>query len=188
MASRALTHEVHQHLARAGPGRCARTGAACRAAASRRDVLADDALSMLRHVRDGVVEVDHLGRDLRLAAEGQQLRGQGGGTRRGARRSARSADSRSSAEPDASVSHHPLITVSRLLKSCATPPASCPIASIFWAWRSCASRCALLGHVADEPGEVADAVADERRDHHFHRETASRRCGRRPTARAAGPR
>ena len=29
--------------------------------------------------------------------------------------------------------------VSRLLKSCATPPVSCPTASIFCAWRSCSS-------------------------------------------------
>ena len=32
-----------------------------------------------------------------------------------------------------------MIAVSRLLKSWAMPPASRPIASIFWAWRSCAS-------------------------------------------------
>ena len=36
----------------------------------------------------------------------------------------------------------PLITVSRLLKSWATPPASRPIASIFWACCSCISRLA----------------------------------------------
>ena len=35
----------------------------------------------------------------------------------------------------------PMITASRLLKSCATPPVSWPIASIFCAWRSCASSC-----------------------------------------------
>src|SRR3989442_8412772 len=35
---------------------------------------------------------------------------------------------------------YPLITVRRLLKSWAMPPASCPIASIFWDWRNCASR------------------------------------------------
>ena len=34
----------------------------------------------------------------------------------------------------------PRMAVSRLLKSCATPPASCPTASIFCAWRNCASR------------------------------------------------
>src|SRR2546426_4706857 len=35
---------------------------------------------------------------------------------------------------------NPMITVRRLLKSCAIPPASRPIASIFCAWRNCASR------------------------------------------------
>src|SRR5438034_138269 len=33
----------------------------------------------------------------------------------------------------------PRIAVSRLLKSWAIPPASCPTASIFWDWRSCSS-------------------------------------------------
>ncbi len=33
----------------------------------------------------------------------------------------------------------PMMTVSRLLKSCATPPARVPIASIFWACRNCSS-------------------------------------------------
>ena len=32
---------------------------------------------------------------------------------------------------------YPMMAVRRLLKSCATPPASVPMASIFWAWRSC---------------------------------------------------
>ncbi len=36
----------------------------------------------------------------------------------------------------ASMSMLPRITVSRLLKSCATPPVSWPTASIFWAWAS----------------------------------------------------
>ena len=31
------------------------------------------------------------------------------------------------------------MTLSRLLKSCARPPVSWPMASSFWAWRSCAS-------------------------------------------------
>ncbi len=36
-------------------------------------------------------------------------------------------------------SPYPLMTVSRLLKSCATPPASRPTASSFWAWRNWSS-------------------------------------------------
>ena len=37
-------------------------------------------------------------------------------------------------------SEYPEITISRLLKSWAMPPARRPTASIFWAWRSCCSR------------------------------------------------
>ena len=37
-------------------------------------------------------------------------------------------------------SPYPRMAVSRLLKSCAMPPASRPTASIFWAWTSCSSR------------------------------------------------
>ena len=33
----------------------------------------------------------------------------------------------------------PVMTVRILLKSCAMPPVSWPTASIFWAWRNCAS-------------------------------------------------
>ena len=39
------------------------------------------------------------------------------------------------------VSRLPRITVSKLLKSCATPPVSWPIVSIFCAWRSRSSVC-----------------------------------------------
>ena len=42
----------------------------------------------------------------------------------------------------------PRMTVSTLLKSCATPPASCPTASSFCAWRSCSSSRRCCGHVA----------------------------------------
>jgi len=40
-----------------------------------------------------------------------------------------------------SSSPWPVITVSRLLKSCATPPASRPMLSIFCDWRTCSSSC-----------------------------------------------
>ena len=40
-------------------------------------------------------------------------------------------------------SMNPIIDVSRLLKSCATPPASLPMLSTFCDWRSCSSSCAL---------------------------------------------
>ena len=42
----------------------------------------------------------------------------------------------------------PMMTVRMLLKSWAMPPVSWPIASIFWAWRSCCSSLHALGHVA----------------------------------------
>ena len=41
--------------------------------------------------------------------------------------------------PPSSTSLYPMMTVSRLLKSWATPPASWPTASIFWACRNCSS-------------------------------------------------
>ena len=79
-----------------------------------------------------------------LAAEGQQLAGQ--------RRRALAGLLRSrSSDPRAGIAGRPVVragircsrrsTVSRLLKSCATPPASRPTASIFCAWRNWASSC-----------------------------------------------
>ncbi len=47
-----------------------------------------------------------------------------------------------------SRSQWPLIAVSRLLKSCATPPASWPTACIFWDWTNCASS--VFSSVASE--------------------------------------
>ncbi|KAG1231823.1 hypothetical protein G6F68_019171 [Rhizopus microsporus] len=40
-----------------------------------------------------------------------------------------------------SNSRLPEIPISRLLKSWASPPASCPTASIFWLWRKVSSAC-----------------------------------------------
>ena len=66
----------------------------------------------------------------------------------------------------------PPMIISRLLKSCAMPPVSLPIASIFCAIASCSRACdqfllrvAPLGRVADDVGEadqVAVVVADHR--------------------------
>ncbi len=52
----------------------------------------------------------------------------------------------------AMVSSPPMMTVRRLLKSWATPPVSCPTASIFWDWNSASrasssSRCEFLRSV-----------------------------------------
>ena len=65
-------------------------------------------------------------------------------TRAVARSAARARSSNSAAVPassagDRSSSAFPRMTVSRLLKSCAIPPASRPTASIFWPWRRCSS-------------------------------------------------
>ena len=46
------------------------------------------------------------------------------------------------------------MTVSRLLKSCATPPVSWPIASIFCAWRSASSVLPLVGAVHHDAGHA----------------------------------
>jgi hypothetical protein len=62
------------------------------------------------------------------------------------------------------------MTISRLLKSCATPPVSWPMASSFWDWNSVSPRAleCLLGFAAladvardlGEPDQLAGAVAD----------------------------
>ncbi len=50
-----------------------------------------------------------------------------------------SRNSGSEAACSAAISRLPMMMPSRLLKSCATPPVSWPTASIFTAWRNCAS-------------------------------------------------
>ena len=76
----------------------------------------------------------------------------------------------SSASSPSTRSAMPLITVSRLLKSCATPPARRPTISIFCACCSCSSSCrcsvmsaavptrryTLAGVVVDVEGAIAD--------------------------------
>jgi len=54
-----------------------------------------------------------------------------------------------------------------LLKSCATPPASCPMASIFCEWRSWSSRFFPFRNVAghtDQSGNVAVSIMKRRLD------------------------
>ena len=55
--------------------------------------------------------------------------------------------------------------MSRLLKSWAMPPASWPIASIFWDWRSCSSSWLALGDVGDRAldDDLAGALVGEQR-------------------------
>ena len=69
----------------------------------------------------------------------------------------------------------PRMTVRMLLKSCATPAASRPTASIFCAWRSSFSSRIAIGDVLEDEqliGLVAE-FEDLRRDQHFAR---ARRC------------
>ena len=83
-----------------------------------------------------------------LAAEGQQLARQvGGALGRPSRSPGRSAQCRVvglEALQQASRNSR-RSPISRLLKSCAMPPASRPTASIFWAWRSCCSKALFVG-------------------------------------------
>ena len=64
-----------------------------------------------------------------------------------------------------SIWARPLITVSRLLKSCATPPASRPIASIFWdcrRWSSSRFRSVTSTNVARSAVPCRHDVTDIR--------------------------
>ena len=136
------------------------------------DVLADDAPQQLHRMGDHFVQVENFGLADLPAAERQQLRGQ---TRRLVRPRTRSParNPRRFGAPSASIaimSAYPWITVSRLLKSCATPPASRPTASSFCDCRNCSSSELLLRDVAvdrDRPADAALAVPQRRRpDHH----------------------
>ena len=119
---------------------------------------AERAREQALHVAHHVVQVDlrrcaHL-----LAAEGEQLAGERRATLHRLADVAhvlaqlalrRQLGSRASAAA-------PSTTLSRLLKSWATPPASRPTASIFCAWRSCASTLALASPQALLVGDVVD--------------------------------
>ena len=93
---------------------------------------------------DELVGVDDLRLERLLAREGEQPAGQGGGALRALQRHLLGARHARRPRPTAAdsgscrpiMSRPPSTTVSRLLKSCATPPVSWPTASIFCAWRS----------------------------------------------------
>ena len=103
------------------------------------DVVADDPAQHRLHVGDDLVEVEHARVQHLPAAEGQQLARER--RRPGAAARAISASSSRAVARRAGSRRSRAITVSRLLKSCATPPASRPIASIFSASASrCSSR------------------------------------------------
>ena len=100
-----------------------------------RDVLADDPAQQAAISVHDVLRFTQPGLQDLLAAEREELAGQ----RRGAVRRAadlghvQPARGRASSSPASSSSALPRIAVSRLLKSWAIPPASCPTASIFCA-------------------------------------------------------
>ncbi len=136
--------EVEQRVSRAGRGRPRPASSPASSSVldldrPRRSVPAQQARAMPTHQR---VEVERLRLQRLPAREGEQLLGQRGAAlgrrRRSSRRSRRSVG-RPSGQRSAASRALPMMTVSRLLKSCATPPVSWPTASIFCAWRSCAS-------------------------------------------------
>ena len=90
---------------------------------------------------DQLVDVDALRPERLLAREGEQAAGQIGAAECRVERLVRQlVDCRR--RPffrSRSRSRLPMMTPSILLKSCAMPPVRLPIASIFWAWCSCAS-------------------------------------------------
>ena len=129
--------EVHEHLldlARVGRTR-PRSGASTVTSSTSSPITRGQ--HRLRFGHHGVQVEDPRLQDL-APAEGQQLPGEGGRAVGGV------ADLASCGAPPASPaarsrrssSLYPMITLSRLLKSWATPPASWPMASIFCDWRS----------------------------------------------------
>ena len=117
---------------------------------------------MLATVR---VQVERLGLQHLPTAEREQLARE---RRRARRRLADLEDvvapsRRSASVASSSSSTLQLIAVSRLLKSCAMPPASCPTASIFCAWRSWAASSARSETSLTVPTQrtgLPDLVAD----------------------------
>ena len=110
-----------------------------------------------------------------LAAEGQELARQGGGPVRRAvgspPRRARVSGPPGCSRAAARCSR--VMTVRRLLKSWAMPPASRPTASIFCDWRSCSSSARALGHVADEADDDRSLVRLDRAQADIGRELAA---------------
>ena len=161
IASRALTARLSDHLLDlAGVGHdAAERGVELEPERDRaRRRARRSMLPMLVHDR---VEVDEPRLQHLLAAEREQLARQRRGRACAApadllrRRSRRGSAVRGLA---AAARRSPGSTVSRLLKSWAMPPASRPTASIFCAWRSCASRSSARSRPGGRPGGTAAAV------------------------------
>ena len=143
---------------------------------SRLDRRAQDRLDHLRHRLDAGADTEDLraatAAGARRPAAAWSAARRGRPSRRSPGRSARAAPRH--ARLCAASPRRTRMTVSRLLKSCATPPVSRPIASSFCAWAS-ASACALhlvlrplaLGDVAGDLGEadVPPCLVVDRVDH-----------------------
>jgi len=115
------------------------------------DVLAEQAPQHPVHVRDHGIDVEHLGSEHLPAAERQQLPRELRGPKPRVPDFLGVLAPRSPGGVLCSSSWvEPRMAVSRLLKSWAMPPASCPTASIFCDWRSCSSswRCALTSRAS----------------------------------------
>ena len=135
-----VNRKVHQHLAELsgidldsadvlieGDGQC--------------DILAYHPAQQCLGFLDDFIDIQHFGQEDALPAEGQQLAGQCRGSFAGPVNRFEAFGVRivvgKSRERDLAVTG---ITVSKLLKSWATPAANCPTASIFCAWRNWSSR------------------------------------------------
>ncbi len=107
------------------------------------DIFADQPAQQPVHLEDQVVEHQDAGFDDLPAGEGQQLAGQAAGAASGLDQFVHigAYGMLVWAGTSCAISAWPIMIVSRLLKSCATPSASRPMLSIFCAWSSCASRC-----------------------------------------------
>ena len=119
------------------------------------DGLAQRAAQEVGDAADELVGIDRLGRQRLLARESQQpmrqrRRALGAVDRRIDR--ARARWSRRAPGARLSRLRAEMITASMLLKSCASPPVSWPIASIFWVWRSCASTPLALQRLLHQLG------------------------------------
>ena len=150
-----VDRQVHQHLAQVTRVDRHRPGVRIELD-DEQDVLADEPAQHALGLAHRGVDVEHLRRQHVLAAEREELARE---RRRHARRHRRCPSPARSARPGFNMSSSmwllSVMTVRRLLKSWATPPARRPTASIFCDCRSCSSssrRC----------GDVDDAAANER--------------------------
>ena len=162
-----VDREVHDHLFEL-PASARTRGSGSSRAQLDLDVLADQPPSIgAMSAHDLVRGRARLGLEDLLAAEGEQLAGERRGALAGAlgsrRARGRAGRRRRAAREQLAVARGS--RVSRLLKSCAMPPASWPIASIFCAWRSCSSsarRSVMSRAISEMPAVLARGVGDHR--------------------------